>query len=373
MFSQKNDPKQTPTGLITAIVSNAIRSRASDIHWEPYRDKSEEGTLVRFRVDGILRDIEKISGKTNQGLVVNAIKVMTTIDPTRKRISQDGRFDILIGEATYDIRVSIMPTITGEKIVMRITNKNAFCLPISELGMKGRQLELFKSLINKPEGFVLITGPAGSGKTTTLYSILANLYKREINICTIEDPVEVKFNGINQIQVDHEFGMTFVAGLRAIMRQDPNIIAVGEIRDVETVRTAFQASLVGSMVFSTLHAKDTINTITRLLDMGIEPFFISAALGGVVSQRLVRLLCVNCHGRGCIECHNMGFIKRIGIFEVLKMTERLRQMVLRRTTADELRAAAVEEGMFTFAESVAPLISQGVTTKDEVDSILTLD
>jgi type II secretory ATPase GspE/PulE/Tfp pilus assembly ATPase PilB-like protein len=206
-----------------------------------------------------------------------------------------------------------------------------------------------------------------------LYSIIKHIYTREKNICTIEDPVEVKFPGINQIQVDHEFGMTFVSGLRAIMRQDPNVIAVGEIRDVETVRTALQAALAGSMIFSTLHARDAVNTIVRLLDMGVEPFFLATALTGVVTQRLVRLLCKICKGKGCMQCANTGYKKRTGIFEVLRINEPLRQLILQKASSNELRTVALEQGMMPFSKSIEPLIAQGATTKEEVDRVLALE
>jgi len=273
----------------------------------------------------------------------------------------------------YDVRVATMPTILGEKIVMRLMDRNKYCMNLDDLGMSKDIQHSLDDMIYKPEGFVVISGPTGSGKTTSLYSILKHIYTREKNICTIEDPVEVKFLGINQIQVDHEFGMTFVSGLRAIMRQDPNIIAVGEIRDVETVRTALQAALAGSMIFSTLHARDAVNTIVRLLDMGVEPFFLATALTGVVTQRLVRLVCKICKGKGCMQCANTGYKRRTGIFEVLRINEPLRQLILQRASSNELRAVALEQGMMPFSKSIEPLIAQGATTKEEVDRVLALE
>lgn len=374
MFVQKFDQKQKVTEIINEILRRGIDAQASDIHLEPYIDATEERIIIRFRVDGILGDVEKIVGtKADLGAIINAVKIMANLDPTNKRVNQDSRFNFSHQSIEYDIRVSTMPTILGEKVVMRITEKNSYCMPLSQLGMTGETLELFHFLVHQPEGFVLISGPSGSGKTTTLYSILNNLYRREINICTVEDPVEVKFLGINQIQVEHEFGMTFVSGLRAVMRQDPNIIAVGEIRDVETLRVAFQASLAGLMVFSTIHAKDAVNTLIRLLNMGVEPFFISTALTSVVSQRLIRLICNMCKGRGCNLCINTGFKKRMGIFEVLKINDAIRQLILRRSSVDELKAAALREGMVPFTTIIEPLLKNGLTTKEEVDRVLALE
>jgi len=270
------------------------------------------------------------------------------------------------------VRASTMPTLLGEKIVMRLMDRNKYCMNLADLGMSKEILQLLDSMIYRPEGFFVITGPTGAGKTTTLYSILQHIYTREKNICTIEDPVEVKFLGINQIPVEHEFGMTFVTGLRAIMRQDPNIIAVGEMRDAETVRTALQAALSGAMVFSTLHSRDAINTIVRLLDMGVEPFFIATALTGVISQRLVRVVCKVCKGRGCRQCSNMGFRKRTGVFEILKISDIMRQLILQRASAEELKAAAVEQGMVPFSKSIESLLASGLTTQEEIDRVLAL-
>lgn len=368
---RRAEVRQETLDMIYNFVRRGIKERATDIHWEPYMDNGEEEIVLRFRVDGILKDIERISHeKTKMGSLVNAIKIMATMDPTKRRREQDGRFTFLFENTEYDVRVATMPTILGEKIVMRLMDRNKYCMNLDDLGMSKEIQQLLDSMIYKPEGFVVISGPTGSGKTTSLYSILKHVYVREKNICTIEDPVEVKFAGINQIQVDHEFGMTFVSGLRAIMRQDPNMIAVGEIRDVETVRTALQAALAGSMVFSTLHARDAVNTIIRLLDMGVEPFFLATALTGVVSQRLVRLVCKICKGKGCLQCGNAGYKKRTGLFEVLKIDESMRQLILDRASGQVLKETALSHGMVSFAQSIAPLLEQGLTTKEEVDRVL---
>ena len=374
MAERRTEVRQESLDLIYNFIRRGVKERATDIHWEPFVQNEKEEIVIRFRIDGILKDMDRLDeDKMKIGSLINAIMLMGNMDPTKRRTEQDGRFTFMHENTEYDVRVAAMPTILGEKIVMRLMDRNKYCMSLADLGMTEPILQLLDSLIYKPEGFMVISGPTGVGKTTTLYSILQHIYTREKNICTIEDPVEVKFLGMNQIQVDHEFGMTFVTGLRAIMRQDSNVIAVGEIRDVETVRTALQAALAGSMVFSTLHAKDAVNTIVRLLDMGVEPFFMSTALSAVVSQRLVRLVCKVCKGRGCMQCYNSGFKKRTGIFEILKINDIMRHLILKKASSDELKAAAIEQGMVPFSKSLEPLISQGVTTKEEIDRVLALE
>jgi len=374
MLERRSEVRQEVLDMIYSFIRRGIKERATDIHWEPFSQGDREEIIVRFRVDGLLKDIERISAdKTKLNSFVNAIKIMALMDTTRKRTQQDGRFTFMFDTVEYDIRVATMPTILGEKIVMRLMDRNKYCMNLSELGMSDEILRSLELMIYKPEGFVIISGPTGSGKTTTLYSILQRIYTREKNICTIEDPVEVKFLGINQIQVEHEFGMTFVTGLRSIMRQDANVIAVGEIRDAETVRIALQAALAGSLVFSTLHARDAVNTIIRLLDMGVEPFFIATALSGIISQRLLRLVCKICKGRGCIQCANTGFKKRTGIFEILKINDSMRQLILKKASPDELKTAALEFGMISFSASLDPMLSGNLTTKEEIDRVLALE
>lgn len=373
MVERRGEVRQESLDMIYNFIRRGIKERATDIHWEPFSVVDKDEIVVRFRIDGILKDVEHISEeKTNVASIMNAIKTMSNMDPTKRRTEQDGRFSFAHENIEYDVRVASMPTILGEKIVMRLMDRNKYCMNLADLGMSKEVLALLDGMIYKPEGFLLVAGPTGSGKSTTLYSILQHIYSREKNICTIEDPVEVRFPGINQIGVEHEFGMTFVTGLRAIMRQDPNIIAVGEMRDAETVRTALQAALAGSMVFSTLHARDAINTIVRLLDMGVEPFFISTALTGVVSQRLVRLVCKVCRGKGCVQCANTGFKKRTGVFEIVKISDIMRQLILQRAPYDEFKRVAMDQGMISFSQSIEPLITQGVTTKEEVDRVLAL-
>ena len=373
MAERRAEVRQESLDMIYDTIRKGIKDRATDIHWEPFVSAGKDEIVIRFRVDGILKDVEHLmEDKTSLPSVVNAIKIMASMDPTKRRNQQDGRFTFMFDNNEYDVRAATMPTLLGEKIVMRLMNRNKYCMNLPDLGMSKEVLELLESMVYKPEGFLVITGPTGSGKTTTLYSILQHIYTREKNICTIEDPVEVKFLGINQIPVEHEFGMTFVTGLRAIMRQDPNVIAVGEMRDAETVRTALQAALSGAMVFSTLHARDAINTIVRLLDMGVEPFFIATALTGVISQRLVRVVCKICKGRGCQQCSNMGFRKRTGIFEILKISDIMRELILKRASSEELKNAAIEQGMISFSKSLEPLLVSGLTTQEEVDRVLAL-
>lgn len=375
MKERRTEVRQESVDMIYDFIRRGIRERATDIHWEPHLEHSKKEELsIRFRIDGILKDVERLSADTTNLLsITNAIKLMADMDPTEKRHQQDGRFTFAHEGQDYDIRVATMPTICGEKVAMRLMDSKRYCMNLTELGMSKDVLQLLDSMIYKPEGFIVITGPTGSGKTTTLYSILRHIYTREKNICTIEDPVEVRFLGINQIQVEHNFGMTFVTGLRAILRQDPNIIAVGEMRDAETVRIALQAALSGSLVFSTLHARDVVNAIIRLLDMGVEPFFIATALTGVISQRLVRMVCKICKGKGCLQCGHSGYKKRTGIFEILKVTDIMRQLILKKPTADALRAVAIEQGMYTFSKSVDPMLAEGLTTQEEVDRILAVE
>jgi type II secretory ATPase GspE/PulE/Tfp pilus assembly ATPase PilB-like protein len=374
MKEWRQEIRQESLDTIHSFIRRAIKERATDIHWEPHVEASQESLVVRFRVDGILRDIDRIlNDNARMMTLISAIKLMAELDPTDRRHQQDGRITFLNENIEYDVRVSTMPTIVGEKIVMRLMDRNKYCMKLSDLGMSPEITELLDSVVFRPEGFVVISGPTGSGKTTTLYSILQHIYSREKNFCMIEDPVEVKFPGINQIQVEPEFGMSFVSGLRAILRQDPNVVAVGEIRDVETVRTALQAALTGTMVFSTIHSRDAVNTIVRLLDMGVEPFFIATALTGIIAQRLVRLVCKVCRGRGCMQCSNSGYKKRVGMFEILKVSDIMRELILKRASADTLREAAISQGMVTFHKSIEPLVSQELTTKEEVDRVLHVD
>ncbi|MDD5006157.1 MAG: GspE/PulE family protein [Candidatus Omnitrophica bacterium] len=373
-MEKKPEFKDQSLHFINEITNKAIRERATDIHWEPFITEGQKEFVVRFRIDGVLRDVDKVVKSDPQmDSLTNAIKIMSGLDPTKKRREQDGRFTFTtLSGADVDVRVASMPTIIGEKIVMRIMDRSRYCLSLEELGMDKEFVEVYRSVFTRPEGFVIISGPTGSGKTTTLYSTLQQVYSRQENICTIEDPVECKFVGINQIQVEHEFGMTFVSGLRAIMRQDPDIIAVGEIRDGETARTALQAALAGSMVFSTLHGRDAIHTIIRLLDMEVEPYFISSALTGVLAQRLIRLICKICKGKGCSQCMNTGFKKRTGIFELVVINDKMRDLILHKASADELRAAA-GNNIVPFQGSIDKLLKENLTTQQEIDRVFAIE
>lgn len=374
MDRKQLDKQDQSLQFINDTLNKAISERATDIHWEPVVETEKAELVVRFRIDGVLRDVDR-SDRSNTQLtgLVNAMKIMGGLDPTKKRKQQDGRFTIATLAGGYvDIRMASMPTIVGEKIVMRIMDRSRYSLNLEKLGMTKELGDKYREILAKPEGFVLVIGPTGSGKTTTLYSSLQQIYSRQKNLCTIEDPVECKFTGMNQIQVDHEFGMTFVSGLRAIMRQDPDIIAVGEIRDGETARTALQAAMAGSLVFSTFHGRDAVHSIVRLFDMGVEPYFISSAITAVLAQRLVRLTCKICKGKGCSQCVNTGFKKRIGIFELLIINDKLRNLILNRASVDELRAAA-GNNLISFQSDIDRLLKENLTSQQEIDRVFAVD
>ena len=363
-----------PLELIRSTIKDAVRNNATDIHWEPLFENNDILLALRFRIDGVLKDIAKLDKKqVNFEAVINALKIMAGMDTTKKRKEQDGRAKFDAEGIALDLRFSSMPLVLGEKVVIRLTNKEQFSRKLEDLGITAEGVKLLAPLITKKEGFVLIVGPTGAGKSTTLYAILNSIYSRSKNICTIEDPVECMISGFNQIQIEHEYGMTFVSGLRAIMRQDPDVIALGEVRDAETARTAFQVALAGSLIFSTMHAKDCVNAIIRLSEMGVEPYFISTGLTGVVSVRLVRLLCRVCKGAGCGHCANSGFKKRIGVFEIMQVTDKVRNLILGHAPQDALRKAALEAGMQPFHDSAYKMVTLGLTTKEEADKLFALD
>jgi len=370
----QSNGKEQSLHFINDMLNRAIHDRATDIHWEPLVNSGQKELVIRFRIDGVLRDVEKILKSAAQlDSLINAIKIMGGLDPTKKRKQQDGRFTVATLTGDYvDVRLASMPTIIGEKLVMRIMDRTRYSLNLEELGMIKEFSAKYHEVLAKPEGFIVICGPTGSGKTTTLYSSLQQVYSRQKNICTIEDPVECKFVGMNQIQVEHEFGMTFITGLRAIMRQDPDIIAVGEIRDGETARTALQAALAGSLVFSTFHGRDAVHSIVRLFDMGVEPYFISSALSAILAQRLVRLTCKICKGKGCSQCMNTGFKKRVGIFELLIITDKLRDLILNRASAEQLREAA-GDNFITFQTDIDRLIKDNLTNQQEINRVFAIE
>ena len=360
--------------FVHSIIMEGIRARATDIHFEPDGLYPTKWITVRFRIDGILHDAKKIeSFPSGLESLVNSIKVCSKMDPSQKRKGQDGRFGFKIGERELDIRATSLPTMSGEKIVLRIIDSQRYVMNLEDLGMTKEALARYKSFIPKPHGFILITGPIGCGKTTTLYSTLDKIKTREKSICTIEDPIESKLNGISQTQVNVEFGVSFSSALRILLRQDSQIIMIGEIRDVDTMRVSLQSSLAGCLVFSTFHAKDSTHTIIRLMDMGLEPYLLSETLTCIVNQRLVRLICTACKGKGCPTCKQSGFHKRVGIFEVMDISDTIRSLILQKASAKVLSDAAVKEGMITLKQLGERLVAQGLTTSAEIYRVLAFE
>jgi type IV pilus assembly protein PilB len=375
--------------LVNAVMTSAIKRRASDIHLEPY----EKMFRVRFRVDGVLEEIMKPPMKLKNA-IISRIKVMASMDIAERRLPQDGRVKLKFGPGQdMDFRVSVMPTIFGEKIVMRLLDKSTLQLDMTKLGFEELAYRDFKEAISKPYGMILVTGPTGSGKTTTLYSALSELNKVTCNVSTAEDPVEYNLTGINQLQIHEEIGLTFANALRTFLRQDPDIIMVGEVRDFETAEIAIKAALTGHLVLSTLHTNDAPSTINRLLNMGVEPFLVASSVNLVVAQRLARLICKNCRepaevpraalleigvppddigtftcfrGVGCSECGGSGYRGRIALFEVMPLSEELREHVLAGASASEIKRTAVSLGMKTLRQSGVTKLKEGVTTIEEV-------
>jgi type IV pilus assembly protein PilB len=372
--------------LVNQILQLAVEQRASDIHIDPQETK----VLIRYRIDGILRT-DRALPKHMQSMLTARIKILANMDITEHRIPQDGRIKMDIDFHPIDLRVSTLPTIYGEKIVMRVLDLGTALNDIHKLGFNQLNLQRFIELIERPTGIVLITGPTGSGKSSTLYAALNHLNSEEANIITIEDPVEYQIEGVNQIQVNPNVGLTFAQGLRSILRQDPNIIMVGEIRDRETAEVAIRASLTGHLVLSTLHTNNALSTITRLIDMGIEPFLVATSLAGVVSQRLVRRVCRDCQeeqeptkreieifarrgmkidklirGRGCPTCNMTGYRGRMAIHELLVMTEEMRRVILNKEPFSKLRELAIKNRMIFLIDDGLLKVKQGLTTLEEV-------
>jgi len=384
---EDGDEESTPIiKFLNTIIENAVNNRASDIHIEPI----DEELRVRFRIDGVLREI-MLTPISMANPVVSRVKIMADLNITERRLPQDGRISYLVGGKMIDLRVSTTPTMYGEKVVLRILDKSTVILEKEALGLYGKDLKTFEDLISRPYGIVLVTGPTGSGKTTTLYTALQELNVPEKNIVTLEDPVEFNFRGVNQMQVNPKAGLTFAAGLRSILRQDPDIIMVGEMRDNETAQIAVRSALTGHLVLSTIHTNDAASSITRLIDMEIEPFLLSASILGIISQRLVRRICPQCalqyeasqlehklleiptetkllikKGQGCPYCNKSGYKGRIAVFEIMPIMTGHRQLIDRRATADELRNYAIEQGMTTLKHSAIRLVLEGVTTVDEL-------
>jgi type IV pilus assembly protein PilB len=374
-------------GFVNKILADAFIKKASDIHVEPY----EKAFRIRFRVDGTLMEVYR-PPKSMLLPVVSRLKILASLDISEKRKPQDGRIKLLIGGSPIDYRVSSLPTLFGEKICLRLLDQSNLQLDMTKLGFENQQLEVFKTGIHQPYGMCLVTGPTGSGKTTTLYSALAELNEIDTNVSTAEDPCEFNLEGINQVNVKKEVGLTFAAALKAFLRQDPDIIMVGEIRDLEVAEIAVEAALTGHMVLSTLHTNDAPGTVTRLVNMGIEPFMIVAALNVVVAQRLCRKICTNCRveakvskeelvaagyspksaekikvykGSGCDMCGGTGQKGRVAIYEVLSMTPRVREMILRNGSTDDLKRVAIKDGMKTLRMCALTKVAQGLMTIEE--------
>ncbi len=347
--------------LVNMMIMEAVRGKASDIHVEP----EEERLCIRFRIDGVLHEKEA-PPKHFQSAIISRIKVLADLDIAERRRPQDGRFQIKMEGRRIDIRVSSVPTLYGENVVMRLLDTSAALLGLSQMGFADEMMEKYKKLLKAPHGIILVTGPTGSGKTTTLYASLDMINSPQKNIITIEDPVEYHLAGIRQIQVNPQVELTFANGLRSILRQDPDIIMVGEIRDLETAEIAIQAALTGHLVFSTLHTNDACGAVTRLIDMGVEPFLISSSVIGIVAQRLVRILCHECKSKGCAECFNTGYKGRTGIYELLVPDEEIRVLMAQKASVDEIRKVALKAGMKTLREDGLAKVKKGVTSQEEV-------
>lgn len=383
---RKEDVENAPiVQLVNSIIEQAARQRASDIHIEPF----EESIRVRYRVDGVLREVIEYD-KSLLGAITARLKIMSGMDISEKRKPQDGRITIIVDNREYDIRVSNLPTVYGEKVVMRLASKEGFKKQKSDLGLTPADLVKFDNILKNPHGIILVTGPTGSGKSTTLYTALSSLNSEEVNIITVEDPVEANIDGINQVQVNNKADMTFANALRSILRQDPDIIMIGEIRDSETAEIAVRASITGHLVVSTLHTNSTANSISRLADMGVEPYLIADSLVGIIAQRLVRRLCECKKPRlatleekeelavdpsedivlyepcGCKMCDNTGYKGRIGIYEIMTITPKIKSMITKGKSADEIKEQAIEEGMSTLKASAAKYVLDGTTSMSEM-------
>ncbi|HOW37432.1 MAG TPA: ATPase, T2SS/T4P/T4SS family [Bacillota bacterium] len=382
-----SDSAETPmVALVNHILASAVFQRASDIHIDPMDDK----IVVRYRVDGILDTVREFPLNIHKQMV-SRIKVMSGMDITETRIPQDGRIQTPIQSRVIDLRISTLPTVRGEKVVIRILNPASALNSIKALNMSPRDEKMVREMIAKQNGIVLVSGPTGSGKTTTLYSCITELNNPGVNIVTVEDPVEIKMPGINQVQVHPEVDLTFAKALRSILRQDPNIVMVGEIRDVETAEIAIRASLTGHLVLSTIHTNDAVRTITRLLDMEIEPFLIASSLSGVISQRLVRKLCPDCsfedrptegektlfvrngqtletvrRPKGCPSCNFKGYAGRIGLFEILPISKEMQNLIARNARIDELEKEAQAIGTRSLLQAGLEKVKSGITTLEEV-------
>ena len=388
--ARKEDIESAPiVQLVNNLLEQAVRQRASDIHIEPF----ERAIRIRYRVDGSLYEVISYDYSLLSAIVAR-IKIISGMDISEKRKPQDGRITTYVDNREYDIRVSILPTVYGEKIVMRLTSKTALTKEKKDLGLSESELKIFDHILSNPHGILLVTGPTGSGKSTTLYTALSELNSSEVNIITVEDPVEANIDGINQIQVNNKADLTFASALRSILRQDPDIIMIGEIRDTETASIAVQASITGHLVVSTLHTNSAASTVTRLEDMGIEPYLIADSTVGIIAQRLVRRLCPNCKKErepdaeerellqittdeqvtiyepcGCKMCDNTGFRGRIGVYEIMEITHDLKNVIARGGNADDIKNFALNEGMHTLRMSATKYVLEGITSVTEMKKV----
>jgi general secretion pathway protein E/type IV pilus assembly protein PilB len=374
--------------FVNQIITEAIELRATDVHIEPFEDTLR----VRYRIDGVLQEASVATEvKQFQAAIVSRLKILSKLDIAEKRVPQDGRIKILIGDHEIDVRVSVIPMLYGEAVVLRLLDRSSVLLGLDKLGMSSHDLNTTRMILERPHGIILVTGPTGSGKTTSLYACLSRINDVERKIITIEDPIEYQLHGINQIQVSRKAGLTFAKGLRSILRHDPDVILVGEIRDVETAEIAIQASLTGHLVFSTLHTNDAPTALTRLVDMGVEPYLVASSLEAVVAQRLVRVICTECkqelsaseveplrrrygdklperlyRGRGCRNCQNTGYRGRIGIFEMMVVTDDIRSLIIQNASPRDLREASARQGMTSLRDDGFRHLAEGRTTVEEV-------
>jgi general secretion pathway protein E len=347
--------------MLNALLTQAVRDGASDIHIEPY----ERHSSVRFRVDGTLREVVRPNRALHAALI-SRLKIMAELDIAEKRLPQDGRISLRIGTRAVDVRVSTLPSAHGERAVLRLLDKSESKLSLESVGMTGDVLSRFLELIVQPHGIILVTGPTGSGKTTTLYAALQRLDAGSSNIMTVEDPIEYELPGIGQTQVNAKIDLDFAKALRAILRQDPDIIMIGEIRDYETAQIAIQASLTGHLVLATLHTNDAASAVNRLIDMGVEPFLLSSSLLGVLAQRLVRKLCPQCRGPGCAECGYTGYQGRTGIFELMVANDAIRAQIHNRAAEADIRETALQVGMTLMRDDGERLVREGITSREEL-------
>jgi len=367
---EKNADEASVIKLVNQIISEAIKMRATDIHLEIYGDK----VVLRYRIDGVLREMRMPADAYYiEPAIVSRIKIMCHLDVVEHRVPQDGRAKVrLLDGQEVDLRVSILQGYFGENVVIRILPSQVL-LDLDRIGFSPEDLKTIVKLIQKPHGIILITGPTGSGKTTTLYTCLSRLNRKEVKIISIEDPVEYAIEGITQIHVNPKVGLTFASALRSVLRHDPDIMMIGEIRDSETADLAIRSSLTGHLVFSTLHTNDSASGIARLMDMGIEPYLLSSSIEVIIAQRLVRLVCQQCKGKGCDACSDTGFKGRRPIYEIMLMTDEIRAMIAEHKSSVEIKASAIKGGMHTLFESGMQMVEQGLTTKEEIMRVVELE